>query len=216
MRLTKCGHACVRIEQDGTTLVIDPGLFTEPEAVRGADALLITHEHWDHFAEERVRAALAADPGLRIWTNPVVAHQLAGLGPRITAVGEGDAFEVGGIEVSVHGQWHELIHPDVPQVANVGFLVGGRLFHPGDALTLPGCAVDTLMVPLAGPWTRTGDLIDYLRAVGPARALGMHEAMLSEIGLMVTGENWLGAKGPGTGTDYRYLTVGESLELTGE
>jgi L-ascorbate metabolism protein UlaG (beta-lactamase superfamily) len=216
MRLTKYGHACVRIEQDGTTLVIDPGLFTGPEAAAGADALLITHEHWDHFAEERVRAALAADPGLRVWAHRAVAGQLAGLGPRITAVGDGDAFEVGGIGVTVHGEWHEPIHPDVPRAGNVGFLVGGRVFHPGDALTAPGCPVDTLMLPLAGPWTRTGDQIDYLREVRPARALGMHEAMLSEIGLGIIGQNWLGPNGPGTGTDYRYLTVGESLELTGE
>ncbi|MFE0458712.1 MBL fold metallo-hydrolase [Kitasatospora sp. NPDC058965] len=216
MRLTKYGHACVRIEKNGTALVIDPGLFTDQESVRGADALLITHEHWDHFAEERVRVALQADPALRVWTNRAVAEQLIGFGPRVAAVGDGDAFEVGGIGVSVHGEWHAPIHPDVPRVTNVGFLVDGTLFHPGDALTLPEQPVDTLMVPLAGPWTRTGDLVDYLREVRPARALGMHEAMLSEIGLKLVGENWLGANGPGTGTDYGYLAAGESLELTGE
>ena len=49
MRLTKFGHACIRIEHDGHTLVIDPGGFTEPEAVDGADAVLITHQHPDHY-----------------------------------------------------------------------------------------------------------------------------------------------------------------------
>ena len=49
MRITKFGHACVRVEHDGATLVIHPGGWTEPEAVDGATAVLITHEHPDHY-----------------------------------------------------------------------------------------------------------------------------------------------------------------------
>ncbi|MFI9272372.1 MBL fold metallo-hydrolase [Kitasatospora sp. NPDC052896] len=212
MRLTKFGHACVRIEQDETTLVIDPGLFTEPEAVQGADALLITHEHFDHFTEDQVRAALAANPGLRIWTNRAVADQLAGLGAAVTVVGEGDAFDVGGIDVTVHGEWHALIHPDVPRVGNIGFLLNGRLFHPGDALTVPERPVETLLLPLSGPWNKIGELVDYVREVRPGRALGIHEALLSEAGLGV-GARFLGDDGPGTGAPYRYLTSGAGLDL---
>jgi L-ascorbate metabolism protein UlaG (beta-lactamase superfamily) len=37
MRITKFGHACIRIEHDGHTIVVDPGGFTQPEAVDGAD-----------------------------------------------------------------------------------------------------------------------------------------------------------------------------------
>ncbi|GAA1225000.1 MBL fold metallo-hydrolase [Kitasatospora nipponensis] len=215
MRLTKFGHACVRVEHDGATLVIDPGLFTEPAAVEGADALLITHEHFDHVTEDQVRAALAANPGLRIWTNTAVAAQLSGLGAAVTVVGEGDAFEVGGIDVTVHGEWHAVIHPDVPRVRNIGFLLdGGRLFHPGDALTLPGRPVETLLLPLAAPWNKTGELIDYVRELRPARALGVHEAVLSEVGLGI-GTHLLGANGPGIGAPYSYLPSGGTLELTG-
>ena len=49
MRITKFGHACVRIEHGGAALVVDPGMFTEPEAVDGAEAVVITHEHPDHY-----------------------------------------------------------------------------------------------------------------------------------------------------------------------
>ncbi|WP_329563247.1 MBL fold metallo-hydrolase [Kitasatospora sp. NBC_01266] len=213
MRLTKFGHACVRIEQNDTTVVIDPGMFTEPEAVAGADALLITHEHFDHFTEDQVRAALAANPGLRIWTNRAVADQLAGLGAAVTVVGAGDAFEVGGIDVSVHGEWHAVIHPDAPQVGNIGFLLGGgALFHPGDALTVPEHPVRTLLLPMAGPWNKVGELIDYVREVRPTRVLGIHDAVLSEIGRGI-GERWLGEHGPGTGAPYSYLQPGAGLEL---
>ena len=62
MLLTKKGHSCVRLAKDGATLVIDPGVFSEPDAAAGADALLVTHEHNDHFDEGRLRVALDANP----------------------------------------------------------------------------------------------------------------------------------------------------------
>ncbi|MEU2629378.1 MBL fold metallo-hydrolase [Kitasatospora sp. NPDC007106] len=212
MRLTKLGHACVRIEHQGTTVVIDPGAFTEADATRGADAVLITHEHMDHFAEDRLRAAVEADPGLRIWTNRAVAAQLEGIGARVTVVGEGDAFDIDGLGVSVHGEWHAVIHPDIPRVGNIGFLLDGRLFHPGDALTVPPHPVDTLLLPIAGPWTKVSELIDYVREAGPGRALAIHEAVLSDIGQMVHGR-LLGEGGPGAGAAFAQLTAGEQLDL---
>ena len=56
MRITKFGHACVRVEHDGATVVIDPGVFTDVEAVDGAGAVLITHEHPDHYLPDHLRA----------------------------------------------------------------------------------------------------------------------------------------------------------------
>ena len=35
MRLTKLGHACVRLEKDGAALVIDPGIWSGPDALAG-------------------------------------------------------------------------------------------------------------------------------------------------------------------------------------
>ncbi|MFD9648363.1 MBL fold metallo-hydrolase, partial [Streptomyces sp. NPDC059082] len=87
MKLTKKSHACVRLEKDGRTLVLDPGMFTEEDAVLGADALLVTHEHADHFDEGRLRAALDADPAGEVgWRGcgapPGAAAGPGGGGPR--------------------------------------------------------------------------------------------------------------------------------------
>ncbi|GAA4844428.1 MBL fold metallo-hydrolase [Kitasatospora terrestris] len=212
MRLTKFGHACVRIERDDTVVVIDPGAFTEPEAVLGADAVLITHEHFDHFTEAQLRAAVEANPGLRIWANRAVAAQLDGIGARVAVVGEGDAFDVDGLPVTVHGEWHAVIHPDIPRVKNIGFLLDGTLFHPGDALTLPPHPVETLLLPIGAPWTKVSELIDYVREFKPVRAVSVHEAVLSEIGQTVHGRQ-LGPEGPGTGAEFVRLAAGESLDL---
>lgn len=74
MKLTKRLHSCVQLEKDGRVLVIDPGAFSEPDAGLGADALLVTHEHPDHFEEGRLRAALDANPAAGLWTLRSVAR----------------------------------------------------------------------------------------------------------------------------------------------
>ncbi|WP_448614872.1 MBL fold metallo-hydrolase [Modestobacter sp. URMC 112] len=212
MQLTKLGHACVVLSDGDRRLVVDPGAFTEESAWDGASAVLVTHEHADHFDPARTRAAVDADPGLEVWTNASVAAQLEGAGPRVHVVGAGDAVTVAGFDVQVHGEWHAVIHPDVPRIPNVGFLVDGQVFHPGDALTVPDAEVPTLLLPLSAPWSRTGELIDYLREVRAGRAVGVHDALLSDIGLAVVGR-LLGEQGPGTPTPLTRLAPGESLTL---
>ncbi|WP_318552223.1 MBL fold metallo-hydrolase [Kitasatospora fiedleri] len=188
-------------------------MFSGTEVVADVNALLITHEHADHFTEQQVRAAVEANPGLRVYTNSAVARQLEGIGARVTVVGDGDAFDLDGLPVTVHGEWHAEIHPDIPRIPNIGFLLGGRAFHPGDALTLPPDTVDTLLLPLGAPWLRAGELVDYLRETQPRQAVAIHEATLSEAGQAVHGR-LLGPQGPGTGgVEYRTLAAGESLDL---
>ncbi|MFE4856679.1 MBL fold metallo-hydrolase [Streptomyces sp. NPDC056670] len=212
MLLTKFGHACVRMEKDGCRLVVDPGGLTEPQALDGADAVLVTHEHFDHFNEAVLREAALHNPALRIWTNSSVAGRLDGLGARVTAVGEGESFTAAGFDVRVYGTWHAPIHPDVPRVGNIGFLVDDALFHPGDALTVPDTTVDTLLLPVHGPWSTTGQLIDYVRAVAPQQACAIHDGALNEVGgAMIRG--FLGDDGPGTGAPYRHLTAGASITV---
>ncbi len=212
MELTKFGHACVRLEKDGRRLVIDPGGLTDPRALEGADAVLVTHEHFDHFSEEVLRRAAAARPGLRIWANSSVAKRLDGLGARVTATGEGDAFGAAGFDVTVHGAWHAVIHPDVPRVPNVGFLVDGALFHPGDALTVPGASVGTLLLPVHAPWSTVGDLIDYLREVAPRDAYAVHDGALNDIGTTMV-EGFLGERGPGVPARYHRLAPDTSVRI---
>jgi L-ascorbate metabolism protein UlaG (beta-lactamase superfamily) len=212
MELTKHGHACVVVADGDRRLVIDPGAWTEPSALDGATAVLVTHEHPDHFVGDRLRAAMDADPALEVWTNPSVAEQLEGLGGRVHAVGDGDAVTVAGFEVSVHGEWHAVVHPELPRVPNVGFLVEGQVFHPGDALTVPGAPVATLLLPVHAPWSKVAEVIDYVRAVGADQAYAVHDGLLNDTGLGLVG-GLLGERGPGTPTPYARLAPGESVDL---
>ena len=212
MELTKHGHACVVLSEGDRRLVLDPGMFTDSGVLQGASAVLVTHEHPDHFAPEPLRAALDADPALEVWTNGAVAGQLEGLGNRVHVVGDGDAVTVAGFDVTVHGELHEIIHPEIPRVGNVGFLVGGTVFHPGDALTVPGEPVSTLLLPVHAPWSKMSEVIDYVRAVDADQAFAVHDGLLNEAGLGLVG-GLLGERGPGTPTPYGRLAPGDSIEL---
>ncbi|MET8505276.1 MBL fold metallo-hydrolase [Streptomyces sp. NPDC004787] len=210
MKLTKNTHACVRLEKDGRTLVIDPGMFTEEDAALGADVLLVTHEHPDHFDEGRLRAALEGNPAAELWTLRSVAEQVRAAFPgRVHTVGDGDAFEAGGFDVQVHGELHAVIHPDIPRVTNVGFLVDGAVFHPGDALTVPGRPVETLFLPVMAPWNKISEVIDYVREVKPVRAYDIHDALLTDLARPIY-DRQIGALG---GTDHRRLAPGDSAEV---
>jgi L-ascorbate metabolism protein UlaG (beta-lactamase superfamily) len=185
MRVTKFGHSCVRIEHDGHTLVIDPGGFTQPEAVDGADAVLITHEHPDHYSADNLARTDAP-----VLTIEAVAKRIRAEAPavaeRLTVVAPGEAFEAAGLAVRAVGELHAVIHPDLPRFDNSGYLVtcGDQLlFHPGDALTPPGVPVDVLCLVVSAPWMRAADAVDFARLVGAPRNLAIHDRIYSEAGL---------------------------------
>ncbi|MER5764029.1 MBL fold metallo-hydrolase [Streptomyces sp. NPDC002082] len=210
MKLTKRLHSCVQLEKDGRVLVIDPGAFSEPDAGLGADALLVTHEHLDHFDEGRVRAALDANPAAQLWTLRSVADRLAAAYPgRVHTVGHGDAFSAAGFDVQVYGELHAVIHPDIPRITNVGYLVDASVFHPGDALTVPESPVETLMLPVHAPWNKIAEVIDYVREVKPRQTLAIHDAGLTDLILPVYA-NQIGNLG---GAAYERLTAGNTTEL---
>ncbi|MFP1625113.1 MBL fold metallo-hydrolase [Streptomyces sp. 5K101] len=210
MRIVKKTHSCVRLEKDGHTLVIDPGGFSEQDAALGADAVLVTHEHPDHFDEGRLRAALEANPGAEIWTLRSVAEQISAAFPgRVHTVGHGDTFTAAGFDVEVHGELHAVIHPDIPRITNVGYLVDGSLFHPGDALTVPGRPVDTLMLPVHAPWNKISEVIDYVREVRPRRAIDVHDGYLADIARPIY-DRQIGGLG---GAEHGRLAPGESRDV---
>ncbi len=186
MRTTKFGHACVRVEHGGDALVIDPGVFTEREALEGATAVLITHEHPDHYLADHLTASDAP-----VFTIEAVANRIRDDAPavaeRLTVVRPGQDFDAG-LPVRAVGRLHAVIHPDLPRFDNSGYLIragDSRVFHPGDALTGPGEPVDVLFTPVSAPWLKVSEAVDFAREVRAPRNLAIHDRVYSEAGLSI-------------------------------
>ena len=182
MQLTKLGHSCVRLSKGGATLVIDPGVWSGPEALAGADAVLVTHEHADHLDGSALREALIAGSQLELWSNHSVANQFVEFGDRVHSVSHGDTFSAAGFDVHVYGQDHARIVPQIPVIPNTGFAVDGAVFHPGDSLTVPEDRIPTLLVPVSAPWLKFAEVAEFISAAAPDRGFAIHDAILSSQG----------------------------------
>ena len=201
MRLTRWSHSCVVLEADGRTVVLDPGVWSEPRALGGADAVLVTHEHNDHADVERLRAA-----GLPIWAPR--GADLEGL--PFTPLDSGQTVDVVGFEVRTVGADHAPVVPGQDVCANLGYVVtadGQSVYHPGDALAVPDVRVTTLLVPMQASWLKTEEAIGFLRAVRPDRAVGIHDGQVNDRARRSI-NHWLATEG---GTDYHWLAPGTTL-----
>jgi len=211
MRIFKHGHACVRIETGPHRIVLDPGMFTAPEALDGATTVLITHEHPDHWTPGHLRATDAP-----IVTIAAVARQIAeqapDVGERVRVVAPGDLVDVG-VPVEVVGEKHAVIHPELPHFDNSGYLLsvdGTTVFHPGDALTMPPATPDLLLLPVSAPWLKVSECIDYARDVGAKRSLAIHDAVYSDAGLGIVDSHLNRFLGPRE-QEYVRLNAGDEL-----
>jgi L-ascorbate metabolism protein UlaG (beta-lactamase superfamily) len=188
VELTKHTHACVSVDKPDGHLLVDPGTFAPnaAELIAQTDTILITHEHFDHFHEQAIATALEARPELTVYGPAAVVQRWDSRPGQAVTVTDGDEIRAGGFDIVVFGQWHAVIHRDIPAVANVGFLIDGEVYHPGDAYHVPPVTVSTLLLPVSGPWTKLGEAVDYVRAISPERLIQIHEVLLSEIGQQST------------------------------
>ncbi len=180
MRLQKLGHACLLAEDGDARVLIDPGSFsTGFEDLTGLTAILITHQHPDHVDVARLPALLAANPDALLHCDEGTARDLDEQGINAKVVHDGDSLDVG-VPIRVIGREHAEVHPDVPRIPNVGYLLAERLFHPGDALTDPDIdGLEVLALPTGAPWLKAAEAVDYMRRVRPRIAVPIHEAALA-------------------------------------
>jgi L-ascorbate metabolism protein UlaG (beta-lactamase superfamily) len=182
MELTHFGHSCLHADLDGTTLLFDPGTFSHGfEGITGLSAILITHQHPDHADPQRLPALVEANPQAALYADPQTA---AALGGDWVAVAAGDELRIGALTVRGGGGRHAVIHPEIPGIDNISYLIGddehpARLMHPGDSLFVPGEPVEVLAAPAAAPWLKISEAVDYLRAVAPRQAVPIHQGIIA-------------------------------------
>jgi L-ascorbate metabolism protein UlaG (beta-lactamase superfamily) len=212
MRLTKFEHAALLLEQSGKKLFVDPGSFTTPitDAVN-AVAVVITHEHPDHWTPEQLRRILEMSPDAVIYGPEGVVNAASDFA--VTRVDPGDIVEVGPYTLRFFGGEHAVIHSSIPVIDNVGVLINDVLYYPGDSFAVPeGVEVDLLAVPAGAPWMKIAESMDYVLALKPRRAFSTHEMVLSVAGKAMSNDRigWATAEGGG---EFYALQPGDSLDL---
>jgi L-ascorbate metabolism protein UlaG (beta-lactamase superfamily) len=181
MKLTKFEHACFTVEKDGQVVVVDPGAFTMDFVVpENVVAIVVTHEHQDHFEPAKLHAIMDKNPNAKIYAHVDVTSQMQDL-PAV-AVDAGEVVEIGDFKLEFFGGKHALIHPSMPIAANLGVMINDSIYHPGDSFTLPNKPVDVLALPVGAPWLKISEAIDFLNTVKPQIVFPTHDAILSEIG----------------------------------
>jgi L-ascorbate metabolism protein UlaG (beta-lactamase superfamily) len=212
MRLTKFEHAGLLLEQDGQKLFVDPGSFTSPLTdTANAAAVVITHEHPDHWTPEQLNRVLDLSPDAVIFAPEGVAKAATDFA--ITVVKPGDTVEAGPFTLRFFGGRHAVIHESIPVVDNVGVLVNDALYYAGDSFSIPeGVEVDVLAAPAGAPWMKVAETMDYVLAVKPKRAFPTHEMVLSRAGKDMSNARLAWATEQNGGTFYP-LEPGDTLDL---
>jgi len=214
MKVTKYGHACVVLEEQGKKLVIDPGSWTEGLGpLDNIAAVVITHNHQDHLNIQHLQAILQQNPGVQMFGAQEAAQDMAKQNIQANSVTGGHAATVGPFTVRFYGNMHALIHEDFPPVPhNVGVLVNDTFYYPGDSFTVPdGAPVKILAVPASAPWMKIAEAVDFINTVRPQVCFPTHNALLSDIGEQLT-DNWFKGVCDGIHATYHSLKAGESFE----
>ena len=185
------GHSAVVIDLDGVRLLTDPvtrarvGPLRRVEPVpardrlRGVDAVLISHLHWDHLDV----------PSLRDLGRDTPMFVPAGAGPWMGSAGfthvremaVGESVDVGGVMVravpAVHSGYRPPLGPTAPPL---GFVIRGSrsVYFAGDTDLFDGMGqlgepIDMALIPVWGwgPTLGRGLHLDPLRAAQSLRLI---------------------------------------------
>ncbi|MCB1273417.1 MAG: MBL fold metallo-hydrolase [Leucobacter sp.] len=190
MRCFRLPHAGLVLEEAGRSLFIDAGDFTDEHELATAigaagpiAAIVITHEHGDHWTLPNVAALRSAAPDAPICTTAATAAALAAAGiEHVTVMSEGDLVQAGPFALEFYGRRHEVLHSSIPVIDNLGVRVNGTLAWGGDSLARPPFAAEVLGVPIGSPWSNIAQVMDFVLAAAPRRAYLTHDGMLSARG----------------------------------
>ena len=180
MKLTKFTHACVLVEHQGRTALIDPGDFSlqagvlKVHNIRQLDYVLITHEHFDHFNIELAKQASDKFPDVKFISTEEVAKILQDNGIN-------NVSTVSDANVVVSKLGHDSMAPlrPEPMCDNISLDFLNLVTHPGDSHHLKE-SCDVLLLPVDGPWGSTVDAVRMAIELKPKYILPIHDWMWND------------------------------------
>lgn len=171
MKVTKYFQSCLLVEEQGSSILIDPsGAEKDRIAEFGdIDAVLYTHEHGDHFDPGVAGAFLAKN--IPVYANASTSKLISGAAQLVE---DGSEFKVGEVSVRAIELPHCLMPNGQPGPQNTGYLIARKLFHPGDGKELKDLAVENVALPITGPDISFYDAVCFVSQLGAKNAIAIH------------------------------------------
>ncbi|OGI60303.1 hypothetical protein A2641_01095 [Candidatus Nomurabacteria bacterium RIFCSPHIGHO2_01_FULL_37_25] len=183
MKITKFGHCCLLVEENGVRILTDPGIYsTQQNEIKNIDIVLITHEHSDHFHIDSIKEILKNNPQIKIITNKSVGVFLEKENIAFSILEDGENYDANGVLVEGFGKDHALMHTSIPPIQNTGYFIANKFLYPGDSFTNPGKQVEILALPVVAPWMKLLEGIDYALLLKPKICFPVHKAILKQPG----------------------------------
>ncbi len=209
MKIIKLEHSGIAIEKNGETLVFDPVEFTEKIPVlKNVVAIIITHKHSDHLQPEVISRILLKNPAAQVFTTSDAVSNVK----EAVVAKAGESYRVGGFKLDFFGKDHAAIIPGQIPCENIGVVVDEKVINPGDSFDLPDLKPEVLFVPIAAPWSKVSESIDFVKKANPSVAIPVHDAVLSELGKKFN-NNWVGKACDEIGAKLIVLEPNESIDL---
>ena len=199
IELTKYEHACLLINKAGNKLLIDPGCYGRlPDDLDGIGAVVITHEHPDHFDLSQIRSVLESNPDLAIFSTQSVASILESSRINCQAVSS-ETIDSGRFRLHFNEVEHSIIYRTSP-CRNLSVGVDDFLYYPGDSFFDDGRQYELLALPASGPWFSLSQAIDLANSCQVSQIFATHDIHISQTGYQ-SFQDWIG----------RYMATDKSL-----
>lgn len=186
MKIKKLGHCCFVVEpKDGVRIMTDPGSFSRLQIEeRNINAILITHEHTDHLHIDSLKEVLNNNPYAVVITNTSVGKILDEHKVAYIKIEQGERYGIDGVNIIGFGNTHAEIYREFGEVQNTGYMID-KLCYAGDSFNHPDAEVDILALPVAGPWMKIKDTIDYAKQIRPRICFPVHDAIMQDFAQFV-------------------------------
>ena len=186
MRISKHIHSCLFIEEGGTRILVDPGIFSfieglvKPEQFTNLSAIFITHNHRDHADPEALKIMMEHNPSAVVYGNADTKNLLAEKHIPVEIFEEG-MKEIDHITIEAFPATHEKIMSKAPQ--NTAYLFNKKFLITGDSLD-PHLEVHkgvrVLAFTVAAPWANQRQLAEFGKLIAPKIAIPIHDGFLKE------------------------------------
>ncbi len=127
-------YAGILLKTPSKTIVIDP-VDVKPKQLDGTDAILITHEHYDHL-DQRLITEIQKNTNCQVIADPTSTRRLMNTLPpdKIQEIQPGKEIKIGEVTVRAEKAQH-------PAQTPITFVItsedGVKVFHTADSLPYP-------------------------------------------------------------------------------